>query len=83
MSSIGDILSKKDYQEPPEIGAIKDFVMQRFQSKVGVTVNDKQIIISANSAALAGTLRLHSYELSKVCQTDKKLTFKIASERTR
>jgi len=80
MSSISDILSKKDYHEPPEISIIKDFVMQRFQSKVGVAVSDKQIIISASSAALAGTLRLHSYELSKVCQTDKKLVFKITSE---
>lgn len=56
---------------------IKQYVQDKFKSSVSVTVQDKQIIISAPSAALAGTLRLHSVELAKACQTDKKLVFRI------
>ena len=78
MSSIGDILAKRDLQEPPEIGLIKQYVQDKFKSNVSVTVQDQQIIIAAPSAALAGTLRLHSQDLVKVCQTDKKLVFRIA-----
>jgi len=77
MSSIGDILAQKDFEEPEEIGIIKKFVRDKFKSDVSVTVQPKQIIIAAKSAALAGTLRLHSYELAKVCQTDKRFIFKI------
>jgi hypothetical protein len=77
MSSIGDVLAKRNLQEPSEIGRIKKYVQERFNSNVSVTVQEKQIIIAAPSAALAGTLRLHGVELAKVCQTDKKLVFKI------
>lgn len=77
MSSIGDVLAKRNLQEPPETGLIKKYVKEKFNANVSVTVQDKQIIIAAKSAALAGTLRLHSMELAKVCQTDKKLVFKI------
>ena len=77
MSSIGDVLAKRNLQEPPEIGIIKKYVQEKFDSSVSVTVQDKQIIISAKSAALAGTLRLYSVEIAKICQTDKKLVFRI------
>ncbi|HSX44476.1 MAG TPA: hypothetical protein VLE69_04270 [Candidatus Saccharimonadales bacterium] len=80
MSSIGDILAKKDFQEPPEVGLIKKYVQNKFKSNVSVTVQEKQIIISARSAALAGTLQLHRHELAQVCQTDKKLIFRIVND---
>jgi len=79
MSSIADILAKKDFEEPPEIKVIKDYVLKKFNSKVAVTVQDKQIIVAASSAALAGTLQLHRYELTQVCQTDKKFVIRIGS----
>ena len=79
MSSIGDVLAKKDFDEPPEIRLIKNYVLEQFQSPVVVAIKGKQIIISAHSAALAGTLRMHSHELAQMCKTDKKLVFRIAA----
>ena len=77
MGSIADILAKKDFSEPPEIKLIKDFVKDKFQSEVNITIHPRQIIISAPSASLIGTLRMHSHELSQACKTDKRLVFRI------
>jgi hypothetical protein len=78
MSSIGDILGKKSYDEPPEVQPIKRFALDNFRANVNITVQPKQIIISAPSAALVGTLRMHSHELAKLCQTDKRLIFRVS-----
>lgn len=77
MSSIRDILAKKQYDEPPEIKIIKDYVRDKFKSKVSIAVTANQIIIACPNAALAGTLRLHSYQLAEVCKTDKRLIIRI------
>ena len=79
MSSIGDILAKKGFDEPKEIKIIKKYVRDNFQSDVIITIQPKQIVIAASSAALAGTLRLHSYELAQLCQTNKRLIFRVGS----
>lgn len=79
MDNLKALLQSRGNQVPPEIQLIQDYVKDRFNASVSVVVQEKQILINASSAALAGTLRLHSYELSKVCQTDKKLVFKIGS----
>jgi hypothetical protein len=77
MDSLNDILSRKDFEEPPESMAIKTYVRERFHTTVGVSVKPDTIIITARSAALAGTLRLHSHELTTTTQTDKRLVFRI------
>lgn len=80
MSSIGDILAgkaKKQYDEPPEIKIIKKYVRDKFQSDVTITIQPKRIVVSAKSSALAGTLRMHSYELSQLCDTNKRLVFRV------
>lgn len=75
--SIGDLLPKKKYDEPPEVRVIKDFVMEKFQQPVGVTVQQTQIIIHVKSAALAGALRVHLHELAEKIESDKRLVIRI------
>jgi plasmid maintenance system antidote protein VapI len=75
--SIGDLLPKNKYEEPPEVRIIKDFVMEKFQQPIGVTVQSAQIIIHVKSAALAGALRVHLHELQELCQMDQKLVIRI------
>jgi len=77
MDSLNDILGRKDFEEPPEATAIKTYVNERFHTTVGVSVKPDSIIITAKSAALAGTLRMHTHELSTTIQTDKRLIFRI------
>jgi hypothetical protein len=77
MDSLGSILGNKDFDEPPEIAAVKDYVQREFKTAVGVQVRERDIIISVPNAALANTLRLRSPEIKRLCQTDKRLTFRI------
>ena len=77
MDSLSDLLGARTPAEPPEIRLIKDYAQSEFQSDVEVMVRDKDIIISAASAALANTLRLRSPEIKKLCATDKRLVFRI------
>ncbi len=75
--SLGDILGGRTPKEPEEIRIIKNFVLDKFKSKAGVTIRDRQIIITVQGAALAGTLRMHLHELKKLCQTEKRLVIRI------
>lgn len=77
MDSLDSILKRKDFDEPPEMAAIKCYVQDEFKTAVGVQVREKDIIIQVPSAALANTLRLRSPDIKKRCKTDKRLTFRI------
>ncbi len=79
MSSIREVLASKKYDEPPEIKAIKDYVQRKFQSSVSVVAQDKQIIINAASAALAGALRMHIHDMQQAVKTDKRLVIRIGN----
>ena len=76
MDSLSDILRRKDFDEPPEMAAIKKFVQDRYQETVEVTIRDRDILIVTRSAALANTLRLNTRQLQAAAQTDKRLVFR-------
>lgn len=59
MDSIADLLAKRQPQEPPEIRAIKNYIKESFNETVGVTLREKDIVITVRSSALAGALRMH------------------------
>jgi hypothetical protein len=77
MDSLNDILRTKDFTEPRESQAIKDFVNKRFQENVGVKLQKDSIIIVSGSSSLADTLRQLSPQLQKAADTTKKLIFRI------
>ncbi len=76
-NSLQDILAKRQWEEPPEVQVIKEFVYQQFQTVPKVTIQSQQIIIQVPNAALAGSLRPHLHELHKLCRTDKRLMIRI------
>ena len=78
MDSLLQLLSNRDLPaEPAEIKLIKDYVRAEFQTEVEVMVRDKDIVITVDSASLANTLRLRGPKIKQLCQTDKKLNFRI------
>ena len=77
MSSITDILASKNFDEPPEIQIIKQYVKDNYSEDVSVEIRSDQIIIVVPNAALAGTLRLESHKLAELCQTKKRLVLRI------
>lgn len=77
MDSLNNILSSKNFDEPPEMISIKKYVADEFGTTVGVLVRERDIVILVPSAALANTLRLRGPDIKKRCQLDKRLTFRI------
>ena len=77
MDSLHDILSRKDFDEPPEIVAIKKFVEDTFQEEVGVSVREREIIVHVRSASLANALRLKITQMQKAANTTKRVVFRI------
>jgi hypothetical protein len=77
MDSLNNILSDKNFDEPPEMASIKKYVQDEFQTTVGVLIRDRDIVIQVPNAALANTLRLRSPDIKRRCQLTKRLTFRI------
>lgn len=75
--SLSEILARRDDTQPPEIAAIKKFVKERFNATVGVSVQKKQIIILANNASLAGSLRMHTLDLQKIVKYKSRIVIRI------
>jgi hypothetical protein len=78
MDSLLNILSNKNFDEPPEISGIKKYIQDEFKTDVSIMVRDKDIIVSVPSAALANTLRLRGPDIKRRCQIDKRLVFRTA-----
>lgn len=78
-SSIQDILKARKRNEPDEIAIIKDFVLGNFSHTPRIKITDTNIIITVSGAALAGALRPRLHELTRLCQTKKRLSIRIGS----
>jgi hypothetical protein len=77
MDSLFDILGHKDFDVPPEVVAIKQYVKDEFNEDVEVIVREKDIVIAGRSAALISTLRLRGPDIKKAAKTTKRLGFRI------
>ncbi len=80
-NSLGDLLARRNYDEPPEIQIVKNYVKQHLAADVGVAVKDRQIIVRVPNAALAGALRMHVYKLNQLCGLDKRIIIRITPVR--
>lgn len=79
MDSLSNIISGRNFDEPPEIGLIKNYVKKEFNVSVNVQILENSVIISVPNAALANTLRLRGPHIKQLCKTNKRLTFRISS----
>ena len=78
MESLFDLLSNRVPDEPPEIKIVRQYVRQHFQERAGVSVRDKDIIVTVRSSALAASLRMRTPAIRKeLGGSDKRLVFRI------
>lgn len=77
-NSLADILLNRNYDEPDEALSIKNFVMEKYNKSVAVTVRDKDITITSQGAAFTNALRMQSRALQQAANTEKRLIFRIA-----
>lgn len=78
MDNLADILRRKDFDEPPEVRAIKEYVRRYYDTEVMVTVQAHAIVVAARSAALIGSLRLNLPKLQAAAATDKRIMLRIS-----
>lgn len=79
MDAISDLLGKKAPQEPPQVAALKQYVLDNYGEDSKVSINPNYYRITVTSAALAGRLRLEAVEIQASCKLDKKLVIQIGS----
>lgn len=76
MDNLADILSRKDFDQPGEIVALKRYILEHFGADVSIAVRGEQLVVSAPSSSLINTLRLHQVDLKRATGTDKKFVFR-------
>ncbi len=78
MDGLGDILRHKDFDEPSEVRAIKEYVRRYYNdAEVRVTVRPHAIVVVGRSAALIGALRINLPKLQAAAATDKRIMLRI------
>jgi hypothetical protein len=75
--TIGDLLAKRQFEEPPEVKIIKEYIFAHFQADSHVTMQPNQIVISVSNSSLAGALRMKLYELQGLVGLKKRLVIRI------
>jgi hypothetical protein len=78
MDSLFSILSDKDFDEPPEIAAVKKYIFDAYKVDASVQVRSNDLIVTVPSAALVNTLRLQGPEMKRRCNlVERKIIFRI------
>lgn len=78
MESMGDLLGRyKPQDQPPEILAVKQYIADQFSVGSSIAIKGDNLIITVPSAALANTLRLRTRAIQSLCQTSRRLVFRI------
>ena len=75
--SLRNILANRDFDIPPEVRAIKEYVRRYYDTDVSVSVQPHNIVISSKSAGLVGSLRMNLPKLQEASGTDKRIIFRI------
>jgi hypothetical protein len=74
---LGDLLSRKNYEEPPEIKLIKEFVQSAIGVIPRVKITPETYILTLPSAAGAGALRAHLFKLQQELGGNKRILIRI------
>lgn len=74
---LGDVLTGRNYNEPPEIQQIKKFVLAEIGITPSVSVNTETYIIKLPSAAAAGALRIKLFQLQKQLDDKRRIIIRI------
>lgn len=79
MDSLQDILGKKSFVTPDEIGTVKSYILRRYESPCRVKLERDNLILMVEGSALAATIRLEQNQLIEACGLKKRLVIRIGS----
>jgi folate-binding Fe-S cluster repair protein YgfZ len=75
---MSDLLKTKKPQEPPQIHALKAYVLEHHNQVIQCSMSNSGYSISVPNASLASTLHMETPKIIKECNLDKKLFIRIA-----
>ncbi len=78
MDSISSILGDKEFNEPIEIEKLKAYIFKAYGYTPTVRLNQKGLVIIANSSALASTIRLSLPAIKKELDINMPINIRIA-----
>jgi hypothetical protein len=76
MDSLQEILGKKDFTPPDEIGAIKTYIKRRYNSRCMVKIDRNAVIVTVPSPSLAATIHLERQSMIVSCSIQKRLVLR-------
>jgi hypothetical protein len=76
--SLQDILSKRNYGEPPELERVRSFVEDVIGTKPSLSMRTNTIFVTVPSAAAAGALRVHTFKIERELQNKYRIVIRIA-----
>jgi hypothetical protein len=77
MDSLYDLLAGKNFDEPSEMAAIKDYIRQTYNSDASVSLRDKDILVVVHSSSLASRLRFDMPKIKEAAKTEKRIILRI------
>lgn len=77
MDNISDLLKAKKPEEPPQIKALKSYVLLHHKEIIQCSVSQSGYSISVPNASLASTLHMETPKIIKECNLDRKLFIRI------
>ncbi len=77
MDSIADLMSAKRPDEPPQLKALREYVLTNHGEKIKTAVSQFGYTITVPNAPLASTLRMEVPQIRVACGLDKKLFIRI------
>ena len=75
--SLGDLLNRGSFKEPPQIAIIKKFVHEETGITPSVSMTKTNYIVNMPNGASAGTLRFKLFQLQRSLGHEKKIIIKI------
>ena len=79
MDSIADLIKSKAPNEPPQIKALKSYVLKHHKMTVQVSITQLGYSLTVPNGMLATTLQMEMPKIQTECGLDKKLFIRIGS----
>ena len=77
MDNISDLLKAKKPDEPPQLQALKAYVLENHNEVIKCSVSQSGYSISVPNASLASTLHMETPKIIEACNLNKKLFIRI------
>lgn len=78
MDSVSDLMKTYGRTEPPELSALKEYVLKNYGAEAKAEISNKAFVLSVKSASLAGNLHADAAKIKKACGLDLPLKIRIS-----